>query len=120
MNPGTLHVVATPLGNLADLTERAKTVLCEVPVVAAEDTRTSGRLLNHFDIEQRYISLHEHNEAQRIGRILTILGQGEDVALISDAGTPLLSDPGYALVQDRKSTRLNSSHTDISRMPFSA
>lgn len=96
---GSLYLVATPIGNRQDISLRALQVLREVAWVAAEDTRTSGRLLKHFDIEQRYISLHEHNEAERIGRILTILGQGEDVAIISDAGTPLLSDPGYALVQ---------------------
>ncbi len=96
---GTLYVVATPIGNREDITLRALRILREVAWVAAEDTRTSGRLLKHYQIEQRFISLHEHNEEQRVQRILDLLDAGDDIALISDAGTPLLSDPGLLLVQ---------------------
>lgn len=96
---GTLYVVATPIGNREDITLRALRILREVAWVAAEDTRTSGRLLKYYQIEQRFISLHEHNEEQRVQRILDLLAAGDDIALISDAGTPLLSDPGLLLVQ---------------------
>jgi len=96
---GTLFVVATPIGNLEDLTPRARQTLARVGLVAAEDTRHTGRLLSHLGLETRLIALHEHNEEQRVGQLLTALEGGEDVALVSDAGTPLVSDPGYRLVQ---------------------
>jgi 16S rRNA (cytidine1402-2'-O)-methyltransferase len=92
-------VVATPIGNLADVTQRALQVLAEVDLIAAEDTRHTRRLLSHYGIEARLWSSHEHNEAQRVPRILERLTAGESVALVSDAGTPLISDPGYPLVQ---------------------
>ncbi len=95
---GTLYVVATPIGNLADMTERARTTLADVAVVAAEDTRRTGRLLTTLNISTRLVSLHEHNESRRVRRLLGTLESGEDVALVSDAGTPLVSDPGYRLV----------------------
>ncbi len=94
-----LYVVATPIGNLGDMSQRAREVLAAVDRVAAEDTRHSGRLLSHFGIATPLMSLHEHNEAQRTETILARLAAGEAVALISDAGTPLISDPGFVLVR---------------------
>ena len=96
---GTLFVVATPIGNLEDLTPRARQTLARVGLVAAEDTRHTGRLLSHLGLESRLIALHEHNEEQRVGQLIAALQDGADVALVSDAGTPLVSDPGYRLVQ---------------------
>jgi 16S rRNA (cytidine1402-2'-O)-methyltransferase len=96
--PGTLYVVATPIGNLGDLSDRARRILASVAVVACEDTRVTGKLLHHFGIEARMVSYHEHNEARRAEELLGRLKGGEDVALVSDAGTPLVSDPGYRLV----------------------
>lgn len=97
--PGTLHVVATPIGNLADLSPRAQQVLREVAAVCAEDTRHSKQLLAHFGIERPLLALHEHNEdaiaEKMVGRLLA----GESLALVSDAGTPLVSDPGFRLVR---------------------
>ncbi len=97
--PGRLYVVGTPIGNLQDLTERARQVLCDVALVAAEDTRHSRRLLEHVGSRARCVSLHQHNEAQRSVQILAALSAGDSVALISDAGTPLISDPGYLLLR---------------------
>jgi 16S rRNA (cytidine1402-2'-O)-methyltransferase len=96
--PGTLYVVATPLGNLEDLTERAGRVLREVNLVACEDTRHTRKLLNHVGSRVPAVSYHEHNETTRAPEILKRLLAGEQVALVSDAGTPLVSDPGYRLV----------------------
>ena len=97
---GVLYVVATPIGNLADLGDRARTVLGEVDVVVAEDTRHTGRLLGHHGISARLESLHEHNERRRTPAILARLLAGTSFALVSDAGTPLVSDPGHVLVRD--------------------
>lgn len=98
-NPGTLFIVATPLGNLGDLSPRAAEVLGNCAVLLAEDTRHTGMLCKRLGIEAaRFVSLHEHNEEERLGRVLDVLGRGEDVALVSDAGTPLMADPGYRLV----------------------
>jgi 16S rRNA (cytidine1402-2'-O)-methyltransferase len=94
----SLYIVATPIGNLADLSPRAVEVLQEVDVIAAEDTRHSGHLFQHYAIKTPSVSLHKHNEQQRSEVLLTRLQMGESVALISDAGTPLISDPGYRLV----------------------
>ncbi len=95
---GTLHIVATPIGHLEDVTLRALRVLREVDWVLAEDTRRTRVLLDHFEIPQRPTSLHAHNEAGRIDSVLAALEEGRDVALVSDAGTPLVSDPGERLV----------------------
>ncbi|MBD7922644.1 16S rRNA (cytidine(1402)-2'-O)-methyltransferase [Xanthomonas sp. CFBP 8703] len=97
--PGTLHVVATPIGNLADLTPRAQEVLRAVAAICAEDTRRSGQLLAHFGIDKPLVALHEHNEDALAQRIVARLLGGESLALVSDAGTPLVSDPGYRLVR---------------------
>lgn len=99
LNKGTLFVVATPIGNLDDLSPRARRVLSEVDIVAAEDTRRTGRLLSHFGIEARQMPLHEHNENNLAEPLCAELESGLSVALVSDAGTPLLSDPGYRLVK---------------------
>ncbi len=98
--PGTLYVVATPIGNLDDLSARARTVLASVQLVAAEDTRHSGKLLQMIGCHTPMLSLHEHNEQHRSIELLQRLRQGMDIALISDAGTPLISDPGYNLVSE--------------------
>ena len=94
-----LYIVATPIGNLDDITIRAMQILRTVDIIAAEDTRHSQRLLNHLGLSQPMLSLHQHNEHQRVQQLLHRLQAGEDVALISDAGTPLISDPGFALVK---------------------
>jgi 16S rRNA (cytidine1402-2'-O)-methyltransferase len=96
---GTLFVVATPIGNLADMVPRAIETLQTVAVIAAEDTRHSSRLLAHFDIKTPAIAYHDHSDEQRTQQLIQRLQAGENVALISDAGTPLVSDPGYRLVR---------------------
>jgi len=98
-NTATLYIVATPIGNLADLSPRAVETLRTVDVIAAEDTRHSRVLFNHFAIQTPCIALHEHNESQVTDALIARLGGGESVALISDAGTPLISDPGFRLVR---------------------
>ena len=95
-----LYVVATPVGNLGDITLRALDVLKGVDVVAAEDTRHSGLLLKHFEIKKPFVSYHEHNEAARTVELVERLARGENVALITDAGTPGLSDPGLRLIRE--------------------
>lgn len=99
---GTLYIVATPIGNLDDLSVRAQKILASVALVAAEDTRHSGRLLQHLGLRRPMMALHDHNERDRAQRILTVLAEGQDVALVSDAGTPLISDPGYVLVREAR------------------
>jgi len=96
--PGILYVVATPIGNRADITERARETLQRVDLIAAEDTRHSGQFLAQMGVARPLIAVHDHNESQRIDEILATLSRGASVALISDAGTPLISDPGYRLV----------------------
>ena len=98
VSPGTLYLVATPIGNLADITQRAIAVLDQVDVIAAEDTRHSQRLLSYLGIKTKSLAYHEHNEEQITPRLLDELESGKTIALISDAGTPLISDPGYRLV----------------------
>ena len=95
---GILYVVATPIGNLEDITLRALKMLKQVQLVAAEDTRRTGILLRHFGVETKILSVHEHNERARIDRVVAHLAKGESVALVTDAGTPGISDPGAALV----------------------
>lgn len=95
---GTLYIVATPIGNLDDLSKRAKDTLEKVSFIAAEDTRHTKKLLNSYNIEARLFSLHDHNEKDRAQYIAKLLDDGEDIALVSDAGTPLISDPGYHVV----------------------
>jgi 16S rRNA (cytidine1402-2'-O)-methyltransferase len=98
--PGTLFVVATPIGNLEDITLRALRVLREVPIIAAEDTRRTAQLLSRHAINTPTTSLHEHNEGRKSGAILERLGKGDNVALVSDAGSPTISDPGSHLVRE--------------------
>lgn len=100
---GTLYIVATPIGNLEDLSPRAVAVLKAVSLVAAEDTRHSGRLLQAMAVDTRMMALHDHNERDRVSQVLDRLEEGSDVALISDAGTPLISDPGFILVRAARS-----------------
>lgn len=97
---GRLFVVATPIGNLADVSERARAVLGRVDRVACEDTRRTGRLLEAIGVEARLVSLHEHNERRRVPSLLAAMEGGETIALVSDAGTPLISDPGFVLVRE--------------------
>ena len=97
--PGTLYLVATPIGNLADITHRALDVLTNVAVIACEDTRHTRKLLQHYGISTKTISYHEHNEQERARQLIQTLREGKDVAVVSDAGTPSISDPGYRLVR---------------------
>ena len=99
---GTLFIVATPIGNLQDITFRAVEVLKQVDLIAAEDTRHSRTLLNHYLINTPLISLHEYNETKKIAYLVEQLERGKNIALISDAGTPLISDPGYQLVTEAR------------------
>jgi 16S rRNA (cytidine1402-2'-O)-methyltransferase len=96
---GTLFLVGTPIGNLGDMTDRARETLAAVDLVAAEDTRRTGTLLKRFGIRARMVSLHDANERERVGEVLKVLGSGRDVALVSDAGMPGVSDPGFRLVR---------------------
>jgi 16S rRNA (cytidine1402-2'-O)-methyltransferase len=96
---GVLYLVATPIGNLEDITYRAVRVLREVTVIACEDTRQTRKLLDHFQIQKPTVSYHEHNEAERAAELVVRLLAGESIALVSDAGMPLVSDPGYRLVR---------------------
>lgn len=99
MSDAVLYVVATPIGNLGDMTPRAVEILNSVALIAAEDTRHSGRLMAHFNIKTPMISVHDHNERQREQTILDKLASGDSIALISDAGTPLISDPGFIVAR---------------------
>lgn len=97
--PGTLYIVATPIGNLEDMTFRALSVLKQVDVIAAEDTRHTGKLLHHFQIATPQISYHDHNQRSRLPELMQRLQQGATIALVTDAGMPGISDPGYELVK---------------------
>jgi 16S rRNA (cytidine1402-2'-O)-methyltransferase len=99
MSNPTLYLVATPIGNLGDMTLRAIEILRAVDIVASEDTRKTGFLLKHFEIKKPQLSFHEHNEKRAADRIFELLGQGKSVAIVTDAGTPGISDPGYTLVR---------------------
>lgn len=94
---GTLYIVSTPIGNLEDITQRALRIMREVDLIACEDTRHTRKLLNHFGIETKTISYHEHNERERAEYLCELLEAGKDIALVSDAGTPLISDPGFRI-----------------------
>jgi 16S rRNA (cytidine1402-2'-O)-methyltransferase len=95
---GTLYIVATPIGNLADITDRARQTLARVSIIAAEDTRHTGQLLTQYGMSVPMFALHEHNEAERAESLIRRLQAGDDIALVSDAGTPLVSDPGFRVV----------------------
>jgi 16S rRNA (cytidine1402-2'-O)-methyltransferase len=99
LNEGTLYVVATPIGNLNDISPRAREVLETVDLIAAEDTRVTGRLLMHFGIKNRQTALHDHNESAVAEKLIRELQAGKSIALVSDAGTPLISDPGFRLLR---------------------
>ena len=96
---GTLYLIATPIGNLEDITHRAVRLLGEVDVIACEDTRHTRKLLNHYGINTKTISYHEHNEQERARELVEQLKSGADVAVVSDAGTPGISDPGFRLAR---------------------
>ena len=98
-SPGHLYVVATPIGNLADLTERAKAILGAVDLIACEDTRTTGAMLTRFGLHRPLVAYHEHNETEMAEKLATELAAGKSIAVVSDAGTPALSDPGFRLVR---------------------
>ena len=104
---GTLYVVATPIGNLKDITYRAVETLNNVDIILCEDTRTSMKLLNHFNIKNKLISYHKFNESDRVHSIITYLEEGNNIALISDAGTPCISDPGYILIKALREKNIN-------------
>jgi 16S rRNA (cytidine1402-2'-O)-methyltransferase len=107
VSKGTLYVVATPIGNLGDMTARAIETLSSVDLIAAEDTRHSAKLLRHFGINTKMFALHEHNEREQQSGLIEQLRQGKSIALISDAGTPLISDPGYPLVHAAHAADIN-------------
>jgi len=100
MAENQLYVVATPIGNLADISERAQQVFEAVDVIAAEDTRHTKRLLNHLGVSKQLIAVHDHNESQAAASLIERLGQGQSVALVSDAGTPLIADPGFHVLKE--------------------
>jgi 16S rRNA (cytidine1402-2'-O)-methyltransferase len=109
LTESTLFVVATPIGNLDDLSPRARKVLEEADLIAAEDTRHTGRLLSHFGIKTRQMALHEHNEESLVAGLIDRLIEGQTIALVSDAGTPLISDPGYRLLRAAHEQGINVS-----------
>ena len=94
----SLYIVSTPIGNLADITFRAIEVLKKVDIIAAEDTRHTSKLLQHHNVNTKMISYHDHSKKDRVNEILDLLQEGKNIALVTDAGTPLISDPGYKLV----------------------
>lgn len=107
ISPSTLYIVPTPIGNLGDITQRALSVLQSVDLIAAEDTRHTGILLQHFAISARLFALHDHNEQQKAQTLLAKLREGQSIALVSDAGTPLINDPGYHLVRTCRDAGIN-------------
>jgi len=109
LTPATLYIVATPIGNLGDISQRAIDILTQVDVIACEDTRHTGKLLSAFSIKNKTMSLHDHNERQRQDQVANMLQEGKTIALVSDAGTPLISDPGFHIVRHCRSLGLNVS-----------
>jgi len=109
LTPATLYIVATPIGNLGDISQRAIDILTQVDVIACEDTRHTGKLLSAFSIKNKTMSLHDHNERQRQEQVASMLQEGKTIALVSDAGTPLISDPGFHLVRHCRSLGLQVS-----------
>jgi len=107
VSAGTLYIVATPIGNLEDFSPRAAHVLAEVDLIAAEDTRHSAKLLQHYGIRTKVESIHDHNERAKTPRLLEMLRAGKSIALVSDAGTPLLSDPGFHLVRAARDAEIS-------------
>jgi 16S rRNA (cytidine1402-2'-O)-methyltransferase len=114
---GTLYLVATPIGNLGDMTLRGIETLRAVDYVASEDTRKTGRLLQHFEIGTPQIAFHEHNERQATGRIVNLLRGGQSVALVTDAGTPGISDPGFTLVRAVLATNAEGVEVGLTMIP---
>ena len=106
INSGTLYIVATPIGNLGDISARALSVLTQVDLIACEDTRHTQKLLSAYTIKNKTLSMHDHNERQRQEHIAKLLQEGKSIALVSDAGTPLISDPGFHLVRHCRSLGL--------------
>ncbi len=106
MNKGTLYIVATPIGNLSDITQRALDILSSVDIIACEDTRVTQKLLNHFDIKTKTISYHKFSEQKRSNEITEKLNSGLNVALVTDAGTPLVSDPGSILIENARNNNI--------------
>ena len=104
---GSLYIVSTPIGNLKDITKRSLEVLESVDLIAAEDTRVTKRLLNHFDIKNNLISYNNYNENKKYQYLLDVLKSNKNVALVSDAGTPCISDPGYRIVNANRTINLS-------------
>ena len=115
-NEGRLYLVPTPIGNLEDMTFRAINILKDVDLILAEDTRNTQKLLNHFEIDTKQMSFHEHNTQQRIPTILKMLEDGQQIAQVSDAGMPSISDPGQELVKQQYHNTLTS-YLYQARMP---
>lgn len=111
-NTGTLYLVATPIGNLEDITLRALRILKEVNLIACEDTRQTIKLLNHYDIKNKLVAYHKFNEKKEADKLIELLKSGEDIALVSDAGLPIISDPGSILVQE-----CNANHIPVTVVP---
>ena len=104
---GVLYIVATPIGNLNDISDRAKQTLSDVKFIAAEDTRVSKKILNKYQIENQMIVYNNFNESKKLNKVLSLLKEGHDIALISDAGTPCISDPGYLIVNACRKEKIN-------------
>lgn len=109
LKKGALYVVATPIGNLADLSSRARDVLAGADLICAEDTRHTRQMLSALGLERPLLALHEHNESERVAQVLAQLQSGKSLALVSDAGTPLISDPGYRLVRELRAAGISIS-----------
>jgi 16S rRNA (cytidine1402-2'-O)-methyltransferase len=117
IEPGMLYLVATPIGNLGDITLRALETLRGVDFVASEDTRKTGRLLKHFEIDRPQLAFHEHNERQAAAGIVKLLNEGRSVALVTDAGTPGISDPGFALVRAVLASQAEGAAVKVTMIP---